>query len=112
MKNTINKTSALTKSIIYSLILFAVGFILFFSIQAMADSMDSSVNADTLDKIISLKRVSFIVLIVCSFTATVFSWRALGRRKSTLLYLMFITELLFTIALVVFFLYSMTLFWM
>jgi uncharacterized membrane protein YdcZ (DUF606 family) len=112
MKTALNKTSALTKPFIYSLILFAVGFILFFSIQAMADPMQSPANVETLDKNISLKRISFLVLIVCSLTATILSWSALRRKKSTVFYLVFIAELLFTIALIVFFLYSRTLFWM
>ena len=89
-----------------------VGFILFYIIQSMAGSIPYHANSESLDKNIVLKRVSFIVLIVCSSIAIVFSWRALDKKKNTLLYLVFIAELLFTTALIVFFLWSRTLFWM
>jgi hypothetical protein len=59
-----------------------------------------------------MKRVSFIFLTVCSFIATIFSWYALSKRRSTLYYMIFGVELLTTILVLVFFLWAQTLFWM
>jgi hypothetical protein len=120
MEMPLNRTALFTKSIIYSLIFFLLGFVVFYVIQYMTTPMQSSITVQTgdsnhsaqLGKDIIMKRASFIVLIVCSFVATIFTWHALAKRKSTIYYIIFGVELLTTISVLVFFLWAQTQFWM
>lgn len=92
------------KTFIVSGLFVIAGFALFSYVQ--------SLTAATVDETIALKRTSFIVLIVCLLIATIISGYALAKKRSGLYYIVFIGELLLTIALVAFFIYSRTLFWM
>lgn len=98
--------------VIFSLLFFTAGFVVFFIIQAYANSLPMSGSVESVGKIVSLKKTSFIVLIVCSLTASILSWKAISKKKSVLFYVLFTVELLTAISLIVFFLWAQTLFWM
>src|SRR5215211_4178561 len=105
MEMTLDKKTIFTKPIIYSIFFFVVGFVVFYVIQSMTSQLSSTVEtlddnyAAQMNKEIMLQRMSFIILIACSLTATIFSWQALSKRKSSIFKLIFIAELLTTISL-------------
>ena len=92
------------KTLLISVFFLIAGFALFYGLQSMTST--------TADETIVFKKVSFIMLIVCSMVATTISGYPLTKKRSVLCYIVFISELLWTISLTAFYLFSQTLFWM